>query len=86
MISTAKFALLGCLIFVLVGCGKSDPPIGRVKGTVTLDGQPGADLEVSFQPKAGGLSSSAITDASGNYELVYDGGRKEGAEVGSHLV
>lgn len=85
MISTAKFALMGCLILLLAGCGKSDPPIGAVKGTVTLDGQPAADLQVSFVPKSGGLASTAITDANGKYELTYDG-RKKGAVVGSHLV
>jgi hypothetical protein len=51
-----------------------------------VDGQPRADLQVSFQPKTGGLGSTGITDANGNYELGYDGGRKKGAEVGSHLV
>lgn len=71
----------------LCGCGGGPddmPNIGEVTGKVTVDGQPGADLVVTFQPK-GGRPSYDTTDADGNYELQYNGSTK-GAKVGSNLV
>jgi hypothetical protein len=58
---------------------------------VTVDGAPGAGLVVTFEPqreigaKDVGQPSSATSDASGKYELIYPGGGK-GAVVGRHLV
>ena len=73
---------------VLVGCGGGGPDdmpeIGAVTGTVTVDGQPGANLIVSFQPE-GGRPSMGTTDASGKYELVYSRDAK-GAKIGKNLV
>ncbi len=58
---------LACLaLAAMVGCG---PNVGTVTGTVTLDGQPGANLVVAFTPEGGGTSGAATTDGAGNYKL-----------------
>lgn len=49
------------------GCGD---PIGTVSGTITLDGQPGSGLVVSFTPEGGGTSGAGTTDAEGNYTVA----------------
>lgn len=81
-----------------VGCSSSDPKpeLVPVKGKVTVDGLPGADLDVVFEPQAKGSAkgdnrtgngSSARTDTQGNYELIYQGvGGGKGAAVGTHKV
>lgn len=88
MTFNVKMALTGvCLLFVLTGCGSSDPELGQVTGTVKYNGQPRADVRVTFQPKTGGVgaASAGVTDANGKYELTYDG-RKKGAIVGPNRV
>lgn len=77
------------MLALSAGCGGSK--IVPVSGTVYLDGQPCANVVVSFQPLATdgdinpGRGSSAITDANGRYSLVYDG-EKPGALTGKHRV
>ena len=74
------------------GCGDSD--LGRVTGTIHLDGQPLQDAMVTFYPiasesavKSGdrGGASYGRTDANGEYELIYSR-TKKGAEIGEHRV
>lgn len=60
------------------------PDIGQVSGTITLGGQPGANLMVTFQPEKG-RPSYATTDESGAYELTYNGDAS-GAKIGSNQV
>ncbi|MEP3480900.1 MAG: carboxypeptidase regulatory-like domain-containing protein [Fuerstiella sp.] len=79
--------LCACVFLALPGCGgaASDmPDIGQVTGKVTIDGQPGANLMVTFQPQSG-RPSYATTDEAGAYELTYNGDAK-GAKLGSNLV
>jgi hypothetical protein len=66
------------------GCGDSGPELGRVTGTVTLDGKPLPKAKVEFQPGAGSPSYGE-TDENGHYELMY-ALRKPGAMVGRHVV
>jgi len=61
------------------------PDLGKVAGTVTVDGKPTADLVVQFTPEQGGRPSSGKTDASGQYRLYYTGDAA-GAIVGKHKV
>lgn len=81
----------------IVGCsgGEAPPELATVKGKVTVDGAPGAELEVVFEPQTksttkaqsvSGSGSSGTTDAAGNYELSYLGGANKGAVVGMHTV
>jgi hypothetical protein len=74
---------LACLA---AGCGTSDqPPLGRVTGTVTLDGVPLPAALVVFTPQSPGRSAMATTDTTGRYELAYLRDIA-GANVGSHTV
>jgi hypothetical protein len=68
----------------LLGCGGGGVATSPVSGTVTLDGQPLANVMVSFMPKEGGPAASSLTDASGKYSLVTAG--KKGAVLGKHTV
>lgn len=80
----ATYTALCCLL--LAGCGGSGPELGKVKGTVTLGGQPLEEAEVTFQPTAKGTAPSAgTTDADGRYELMYTFDTK-GAVPGEHIV
>jgi len=69
----------------LAGCGGSKN-VGRVTGTVTLDGQPLPDALVTFSPmKEGGSSGLGKTDSAGAYSLTYSAG-VNGAEIGENRV
>lgn len=87
--------LLAASVFA-VGCSESieEPELGTVTGTVTIDGQPGANLMIQFEPQAAGTGkvanqvgagSTGTTDAGGAYELSYKGDTL-GAVVGAHIV
>jgi hypothetical protein len=70
-----------------VGCsGSSDrPPLAYASGTVTFQGKPLADADVSFNPEAGGRSAYGRTDAEGKFELTtFD--PRDGASLGKHKV
>ena len=70
----------------LAGCGRSDrPPLGRVAGTVTLDGAPLPAALVVFTPSDRGRAAIATTDTAGRYELAFLRDIA-GANVGSHSV
>ena len=77
-------------VCTITGCSGSDdnkikpPPLGTVKGTITLDGQPLPNAAVDFVP-AQARGSSGVTDTSGVYTLMYDQTLK-GAAVGDHTV
>ena len=60
------------LLVLLSACSDGEPPLARVKGTVTLNGEPVAGKHVQFEPIAGtgGLGAAANTDANGNYDLI----------------
>jgi hypothetical protein len=75
-----------CFLFALwVGCfGQSGPPLGKVNGTVKLDGVPVEGAGLEFVADAGGVSYGR-TDASGNYYLSF-GSSRTGALVGRNVV
>ncbi len=82
-------AAICCLLVVgLSGCGGSSggPKLGTVKGSVTLNGEPLAAAVVTFHPvNVEGTYSTARTDASGNYELIFSR-QSKGALVAEHRV
>jgi hypothetical protein len=73
------------LLAALGGCGGPYANLGRVSGKVTLAGQPLADAIVTFSPAGPGSPSTARTDSSGSYTLMFTRGVK-GAVVGDHNV
>lgn len=78
----ASFALL----VMVVGCGgDSGPALQAVTGKVTKGGQPVANVNVTFSPVSGGVSSGGRTDAEGKFALVCQNG-KAGAIEGKHKV
>jgi hypothetical protein len=70
------------------GCGSDGPPLARVSGVVTLDGQPLPRGTVQFAPDSlkgtDGPTGIGPIDAQGRYEIETLGRR--GAVVGSHVV
>lgn len=72
---------------VQLGCGGvSDmPEVGTVSGKLTLDGKPVENATIMFHPIEDGRSSTATSDADGNYELEYMPGTP-GAKIGQHEV
>jgi hypothetical protein len=77
---------LAVALACLAGCGRSDlPPLGRVGGTVTLDGAPLPAALVVFTPNGPGRSALATTDTAGRYELAFLRDMT-GANVGTHTV
>lgn len=86
LVKNLVFCLALALLVMAVGCD-SGPEMGEVTGIVTIDDEPTANLEVSFDPKVAGSGTTAIgyTDASGAYQLSYPGG-KIGAPLGEYSV
>ena len=82
----AVWVLATASVLSLCGCGGGGdlPELGKVKGVVTLDGQPLAGAQVEFLPKSG-RPSSAETGEDGSYRLSYTAG-EYGALVGQHTV
>lgn len=78
-------AALWVFVVTLLGCGQSGPTLGRVEGTVTLDGQPLPGARVCFYPEAGGRTAEAVTDQQGHYVLSYTG-EGTGAQAGLNKV
>jgi hypothetical protein len=77
----STFAALAAL-----GCGRSSQPsLGLVHGTVTLDGSALANATVLFTPDGRGRTSQGITDTKGRYELRYLRDIR-GADVDHHTV
>jgi hypothetical protein len=82
-----------CFVVVLglVGCGGGSKKFAPVSGTVTLNGNPLPDAEVSFQPIAAegsieaGIGSNGKTDDKGHFTLKAPTG-EDGALVGKHQV
>lgn len=69
----------------MAGCGL-EGDLAKVKGRVTLGGEPLEGAIVQFQPTfEGGSSSAGCTDAKGRYQLMYTFD-KSGAMVGEHVV
>lgn len=71
------------LTFWVCGCGGPDG-IGRVTGTVTLDGQPLKNAIITFQPQQG-RPSTTRSDSQGKYTMEYTV-RDKGALIGKHTV
>lgn len=74
-----------CLVAVLVVLGCGGPGAVPVTGTVTYQGQPVADVNVTFLG-ADGLLATGSTDAQGNFGRLRPQGPGEGALPGEYRV
>jgi hypothetical protein len=86
--TSAKFWRCALLFLssIILGCGGDTPTLGKVTGTVTLDGKPVEGATVRFEPISSGLPTAfGRTDAAGRYELWYSRGNK-GASLGESVV
>ncbi len=84
--------LLGCFVICLAGCGgsgstESTLEVFPVSGTVTVDGKALQSVTVFFDPQEGtkGTGGGAVTDASGNFKVLYRDDR-EGVPQGTYKV
>jgi hypothetical protein len=82
------WTLVGMMAFCGLGC-RQQVPVVAVTGTVRIDGQPAANVLVTFlpDPEKGtkGPRSAAATDAEGRYRLRSDE-QRDGAVPGWHRV
>lgn len=78
--------LMAALVLTPAGCGGGDgPEMGRVTGTISLDGQPLTKGVVNFQPVASGNPANGTIGPDGTYSLTtFEPG--DGAQVGNYLV
>lgn len=79
-----------CLIFALIvlsGCGATNTALVPVSGIVTMNGQPVAELIVTFTPTGETLGNGALggTDTGGRFTLMDVRG-DAGAYVGEYRV
>jgi hypothetical protein len=79
------FSAVALLMMATAGCGSSGPQVAPVHGRVTLDGQPLANADITFQPEGAQRASIGRTNNEGRYELAYKLGQT-GAIVGKHTV
>ena len=83
---TERLCLITFLI-VLAGCSADNPSLVPVNGIVTMDGQPVAEIIVTFTPTGETLGNGAIggTDTTGRFTLSDVRG-DQGAHVGEYKV
>lgn len=76
------------LAIMALGCGgTSGPPLQPVTGTLTIDGKPVSNVQVSFMPTdPTGPVASGTCDASGRYELYSGQANRKGAVAGSYKI
>ncbi len=80
-----------CSLFLMAGCSgggdEAEVSLLPVSGTIMADGQPLADVAITFAPDGDQIGKPAYgrTDASGKYELAFSDGRM-GCPPGSYRV
>ncbi len=79
--------LVGLVALSLAACGDSGPTLCEVEGTVTLDGQPVPNAELTFIPQnvPATMVSYGQTDDKGHYSLAFTA-TKTGAIPATHHV
>lgn len=81
-----------CCLIVIAGCGGESYEIAPASGSVTMDGEPLANVTLNFQPvNVGdtpnpGPGSYAKTDDKGQFTLATINDNTSGAVVGKHTV
>lgn len=72
------------VLFAVLGCG-GNPNLGKVTGSITLDGKPLPNAMVTFTPTSGGATSYGRSDSSGNYSMMFNE-KEAGAWIGTNKV
>ncbi|HBT77385.1 MAG TPA: hypothetical protein DEB39_10800 [Planctomycetaceae bacterium] len=86
-ISVPKLFLV-CLAFApltIAGCGNSIPVV-PASGTVTFNGDPVANAEITITSVEGGRWATAATDEKGVFRLVTPGANKAGCLPGKYKI
>jgi hypothetical protein len=67
----STFLLRTTLLLVTLGCGASNAPIVKVKGSLTYQGKPIPQVYLRFEPDdlTTKATSMAVTDAQGRFEM-----------------
>jgi hypothetical protein len=74
-------------LLVPLGCGRGGPTMYDVSGTVTIDGSPAQNVQVTFMPVGGSLPvASGNVDATGRYSLSSGADNRQGAAAGTNKV
>jgi hypothetical protein len=85
--SATRLAFCLTAVTTFVGCGDTGPSTHPVTGTLTIGGQPTADVLVTFEPLDGSLmKASGRTSADGTYTLYSGTQGTPGAQAGSYKV
>jgi hypothetical protein len=83
---TVRRVYLILLATALAGCGDGHGGV-PVSGKVTVQGEPLAEVLVTFEPlEEEGMGSTGTTDAEGRYTLQFVDNQQEGAVPGKHQV
>lgn len=67
-----------------LGCAPPRPPLGRVFGTVTYQGEPFSEAELLFSKVSGGVNVTIELDSGGSYEVRTAG--QQGLPPGEYRV
>ncbi len=76
----AACCISAAVVLAFAGCGGGGNPVGSVSGTVTFQGQPVTEAQVSFRSSETGKGNIATLDESGRFELPA------ALEVGTYTV
>ena len=66
----ARLALLCLWIFLVPGCGPSNPPTFPVKGKVSYNGKAVKNGMIMFTPEGEGNAANGSLEADGSYQLT----------------
>ena len=73
-LASLRSALIAAMVFAFVGCGEGGPPLLKVEGTVTFDGKPLENAELTFAPDPSNkdvTAGSAMTADDGTFKARY---------------
>ena len=70
----------------LAGCGETGPSTVPVKGTLTIDGQPANNVQITFSPIDASLPAASGQVTNGAFELFSGAQGKPGAAPGKYKV
>jgi len=87
LMRACRLVVLPWAVLWIAGCGDDRQGVA-VSGKITVNGQPMADIGVTFEPVSAGAGRGSYgkTDAQGQYSLRFVDTDGSGALVGKHQV